>query len=118
MAHLDALHGELASHIGQDEATELLLKIEALVYDQQDRMMNIHIHEKPTLLQVRRDKGLQSKVLADAAGVPLRIEYQAEIGAFVSRDEAERLLHALSSLTGERYTLENVALYVKSEVIV
>ena len=118
MGRLDELHGKLASHIGQDKATKFLLETEAIVYDQQDRRMNRHAYEKPTLMQVRREKGLQSSTLANAAGVPLRIEYQAEIGALVSVEAAGRILHALSFLTGETYTLNNVAIQVKHGVMV
>jgi hypothetical protein len=74
-------------------------------------------HEKSTLMQIRRDHGLQSSELANVAGVPLRIEYQAEIGALIDRNEAEKILHALSSLTGTRYSLENVSIEVKSGVM-
>jgi hypothetical protein len=117
MRRLDELHGQLASHIGTDKATEFVLKTEATVYDQQDRMTTVPTYDKLTLMQIRREKGLQSSTLADAAGVPLRVEYQAEIGVFVNADEAERLLRALSSLTGELYTLENVAISIKYGVM-
>lgn len=116
MGHLDELHQQLAARIGEDEATKFLLKTEAIVYDRQDHMASKRYHEKPTLMQVRRDHGLQSQELANHAGVPLRIEYQAEIGALITIDEAERILHALSHLTGTHYSLDSVSINVKREV--
>jgi hypothetical protein len=117
MEHLDELTEKLATHIGEDEATAFVLKTEARVYDQHDRQASKHYHEKPTLMQIRRDYGLQSSKLANVAGVPLRIEYQAEIGALVYKNDAEKILHALSSLTGMRYSLENVSIQVKLGVM-
>ncbi len=65
--------------------------------------------DKPTLQQIRwTQQGLTSQALAQAAGVPLRIEYLMEIGAWVSRQEAEKVLVALSQIAGHKYTLENV----------
>jgi hypothetical protein len=117
MSHVGELHAQLATHIGRDKATEFVLKTEAHLYDQHDRQASKHYHEKPTLMQIRRDHGLQSSKLANVAGVPLRIEYQAEIGALIYRNDAEKILHALSSLTGMQYGLENVSIQVKSGVM-
>lgn len=66
----------------------------------------------PTLMQVRREHDLTSQQLAQAAGVPLFVEYRAEIGAAVTGEEAEKLLRALSRLTGQHYTQEQVHLLV------
>jgi hypothetical protein len=117
MGRLDELHSQLASHIGQDEATRFILKTEAIILDRQDANASKYQQQgKPTLMQVRRDKGLQSSQLASAANLPLRIEYQAEIGVLVDKEIAERILYALSCLTDEKYTLDNVVINIKSEV--
>jgi hypothetical protein len=116
MNRVGELHAQLATSVGQDKATAFVLKTEAQVYDQHDRQASKWYHEKPTLMQVRRDHNLQSSELADVAGVPLRIEYQAEIGALIDINDAEKLLRALYSLTGKRYALDNVSIQVKSEV--
>ncbi len=62
----------------------------------------------PTLQEVRRKTAQTSRQLAEAAGVPLRIEYLMEIGGSVEQKDAERILEALSRLTGETYSLNNV----------
>jgi predicted transcriptional regulator len=69
-----------------------------------------------SLRNIRTEKGLQTSDVARAAGVPLRVVYQAEIGALVDINDAHRILHALSSLTGETHSLENVSIEVKSGV--
>jgi DNA-binding transcriptional regulator YiaG len=62
----------------------------------------------PTIQQIRREHNLTSRVLATTANVEFRTEYLLEIGAFVEQADALRVLEALSTLTGEHYTLENV----------
>ena len=62
----------------------------------------------PTLRDVRRLHDLTSQSVADAAGVPLRTEYLMEIGGVVSREDAEKVMTALSTLTQYRYTLDTI----------
>ncbi len=62
----------------------------------------------PTIQQIRREYNLTSRVVAATANVEFRIEYLLEIGAFVEQADALKVLEALSTLTGEHYTLENV----------
>jgi hypothetical protein len=69
-----------------------------------------------TLMQVRRESKLTSRQLANAAGVPLHVEYLAEIGGLVGKVEAESLLGALSHLTGKEYTLQNVQIAVREDL--
>ena len=62
----------------------------------------------PTIQQIRREHHLTSRIVAAEAHVDFRTEYLLEIGAFVDPGEALKVLKALSMLTGEQYTLENV----------
>jgi hypothetical protein len=63
----------------------------------------------PTVAKIRREHpGLTSRQVADMAGVPLRIEYLMEIGGTVSRQEADQVLRALSTLTGVHCTFQTV----------
>ena len=62
--------------------------------------------KQPTLMEVRQAHDLTSHSLAEAAGVPFSTEYTLEIGGMVPQHDAEHVLHALSSLTGKVYTLE------------
>ena len=62
----------------------------------------------PTIQQIRREHHLTSRVVAATANVEFRTEYLLEIGAFVDHADALKVLQALSTLTGEQYTLENV----------
>jgi hypothetical protein len=72
--------------------------------------MNSREHEKtPTMRDIRRQYGLTSRAVAEAAGVDLQIEYLMEIGGLVSNDNIARVLEALSRLTGEYYTIDNVS---------
>jgi hypothetical protein len=113
MGRLDELHSELTAYIGKDEATKFLLEAEARVLDRIERTRTAD--QSNSLRAIRQNNGLQTSDVARVAGLPLRIVYQAEIGALVGIDEAERILHALSYLTGEIYTLDNVMIQVKGE---
>ncbi len=62
----------------------------------------------PTIQQIRREYNLTSRVVAATANVEFSTEYLLEIGAFVEQRDALKVLQALSTLTGEQYTLENV----------
>jgi hypothetical protein len=58
------------------------------------------------LLEMRREANLTSQQLAEAAGVPLSQEYAVEIGGFVDRATAEKVINAFSSLTHSHHTLD------------
>ena len=62
----------------------------------------------PTIQQIRREHNLTSRVVAATANVEFRTEYLLEIGAFVDQGDVLKVLQALSTLTGEHYTPENV----------
>lgn len=62
----------------------------------------------PTMQALRRKTPLTSRQVAEAAGVPLRVEYVLEIGGMVTQEDAEKVLAAFSRLTGEPYSLHNV----------
>ncbi|HLZ59278.1 MAG TPA: hypothetical protein VKR06_20235 [Ktedonosporobacter sp.] len=66
------------------------------------------------LLHIRREHGLTSAQLAEAAGVPLRVAYLGEIGGLVGEEDAMMILKALSRLTGNIYTVETVELNMKA----
>ena len=66
----------------------------------------------PTLQTLRRKTPLTSRQVAEAAGVPLRIEYLLEIGGIVTQGEAEQVLAAFSRLTGTEYSLHNVQVHL------
>ena len=63
--------------------------------------------KKPTLLQVRRHHHLTTKEVADLAGVPLRIAYLMEIGGITEREDVQKILAALASLTQQVYTVDD-----------
>src|SRR5450755_541899 len=63
---------------------------------------------RPTLQTARREAHLTSREVAEAAGVPLEIEYQMEIGGIVSQEDAEKILAAFSRLSGEACSLDTV----------
>jgi hypothetical protein len=63
---------------------------------------------RPTLQTARREAHLTSREVAEAAGVPLGIEYQMEIGGIVSQEDAEKILAALSRLSGETCSFASV----------
>ena len=112
MQRMGEYHEKLTDIVGKDEATKFFLETEAKVDDRLERMRRNHDHR--SLRNIRMEKGLQTSDVARAAGVPLRVVYQAEIGALVDINEAHRILHALSYLTGETYSLDNVSIQVKS----
>ena len=65
-------------------------------------------NQTQNIRDIRRQYDLTSRQVADAAGVDLQIEYLMEIGGMVSTTQAEQILQALSRMTGQHYTLENV----------
>ncbi len=78
-------------------------------------MMNTPAKDLPRLMQLRHDHGLTSQELAQAAGVSLREEYLMEIGAVVNREDALKILQALSTLCGQPYTLNDVDVTLRPE---
>jgi hypothetical protein len=70
--------------------------------------MNHATRKLPTLQQIRREHTITSRAVAEEAGVDFRTEYLLEIGAAVERDDALKILSALSTLTGERCAVETV----------
>ena len=64
------------------------------------------------LSRIRREHHLTSAQLAEAAGIPLRFVYLAEIGGLIAEEEAHQILKALSRLTGKIYTLETIDLNI------
>src|SRR5579875_649584 len=51
--------------------------------------------------RLRREKGLTSRQVAEAAGVSLREEYLFEIGGIVSKEIEQKIMQAFQQLTGE-----------------
>ena len=70
--------------------------------------MNHTTRNLPTLQQIRREHNITSRAVAEEAGVDFRTEYLLEIGAAVTRDDALKILSALSTLTGQRYAVDTV----------
>lgn len=64
--------------------------------------------EKQTFLQIRAAHNLSLESLAELAQLPIEDIYYLEAGVPYSEAFIERVLHALSVLTGEQYTRENV----------
>ncbi len=67
---------------------------------------------KPTLLSIkqRTQRHITTEQLAKEAGVTLGQAYTVEIGGFVARDIAERVIAAFTKLTGMHYTLDDIRL--------
>ena len=72
------------------------------------------MEEKPTLMQLRRKLNLEAYRVAEEAMLPLRIEYQMEIGVAVTREYAVRIMAALSRLAKQQFTIDDVV-YVEKE---
>jgi hypothetical protein len=72
--------------------------------------------DPPTLLQIRAAKGFAIEELAQLAELTPEDVYYLEAGCPYEQACVERVLLALSKLTGEHYTLENVrGVYVKTQ---
>jgi hypothetical protein len=67
------------------------------------------------LMKLRQEHNLTSRQIADKAGLPLRVEYVAEIGGLIDKEDAHKIAGALSALTGKPYTLEALGLSLKKE---
>jgi hypothetical protein len=68
------------------------------------------------LMRIRQAHNLTSRQIADKAGLPLRVEYVAEIGGLVAKEDASKIAEALSVLAGKRYTLDTLGLALKKSV--
>lgn len=71
---------------------------------------------KQTLMQLRKeyntkhaDKQLTLQEIANAAGVSLADAYQLEIGGWVSKEAAIKVVQAFSNKVGKSYTIHDVA---------
>ncbi len=71
--------------------------------------MNHATRNLPTLQQIRREYDITSRAISEKAGVDFRTEYLLEIGAAVEYDDALKILHALSTLTGQRCAVDTVS---------
>jgi hypothetical protein len=68
------------------------------------------------LMNIRREHGLTTAQLAQAAHVPLRVVYLCEIGGWVDEADAGKVAQALSRLVGKLYTLEMLEVNLKTHV--
>lgn len=66
--------------------------------------------KKPTLLSIKHRTGITTEQLAAEAGVTLGQAYTVEIGGFVDKELAERVMAAFTKLTGLHYTLDDIQL--------
>ena len=65
------------------------------------------------LMRIRQAHNLTSRQIADKAGLPLRIEYVAEIGGLIQEEDASKIANALSTLAGKHYPVETLGLALK-----
>ena len=66
--------------------------------------------KKPTLLSLRQLTTITTQEVAEMAGVSLTQAYVVEIGGFTESEIAEKVISAFSTLSGTRYTLEDICL--------
>ena len=72
--------------------------------------------EKPTFKELLRKHHIAPGAVAAQAGVEKRIAYKLEQGEVIHGVYADRLLAALSHLTGQTYTRENMGgIYLHQE---
>lgn len=75
--------------------------------------------EKPTLLQLRREYNMKTgqlittKQLADTSGVELADVFQMELGRSITLENAEKVLHAFSCLTGKHINPNDITIMIK-----
>ncbi len=69
------------------------------------KLVPIHL---PTVREIRERCRMSYFEVAMAAGVNPRVVYWMEQGIAVSSQEARKILHVFSHLTGSLYTFENV----------
>ena len=63
---------------------------------------------KPTFLEIRAANNLSLEAIAEKANVPIEDIYYLEAGVPYPKAFITKVLGALSELTGENYTLDNV----------
>jgi hypothetical protein len=66
--------------------------------------------QKPTLLSLRQRTSISTKRLAQVADVSITEAYMVEIGGFVDRMTAQKVITAFSWLSGTHYTLNDIRL--------
>ena len=64
--------------------------------------------DKPTFLQIRAANNLSLEAIAEKANVPIEDVYYLEAGVPYPQEVIDKILGALSELTGEHYTMNNV----------
>lgn len=64
--------------------------------------------KKPTLLQLREKYGINTVVLAEAAGIEPEIVYAMLVGKPVARWEVDKVLCGFKTLTGVEYKAEDI----------
>ena len=67
--------------------------------------------KKPTLLSIRQRTQISTEQLAEEAGVSLTEVYVVEIGGFVKKEVASRVIAAFVKLSGVYYTLDDIRLH-------
>ncbi len=70
---------------------------------------------KPTLLQLREKHGINTVVLAEAAGVRPDVVYAMLVGRPVEKEDVEKILHGVRELTGVSYSAEDIDAAIMSE---
>jgi hypothetical protein len=70
--------------------------------------MSDKVRGQQTFLQIRGAHNLSLEAIAEAAQVPIEDIYYLEAGVPYPQAFITKVLGALSKLTGENYTLENV----------
>ena len=63
---------------------------------------------RASIRAIRQRHGLTAQQIAETAGVPLRVEYLMEIGGHVSKNDAKKVMQALSALTGDRSKFSDI----------
>lgn len=77
--------------------------------------------EKPTLFQLRRSYNsktetlITTKQLAETSGVALADVFQMELGRPIRLEDAHKVLHAFSRLTGKRIDINDITVLIKNE---
>lgn len=73
---------------------------------------------KQTFLQLRRAHNLKLEAIAEMAGVPIEDIYYLEAGLAYPKEFITKVLGAVSTLTNQHYTMENVlSIYALEEEI-
>ncbi len=68
------------------------------------------------LMRIRQQHHLTSQQVAEAAGLPLRVEYLCEIGAYVEEEDVHKILTALARLTGCLYSQEDLQIQTRDPI--